>query len=285
MSMQVAWPLSCHWCHRLPLHSPSPHEPWLTLLQSRDAIEVHYTYTASAPHSLSIPIVYKGDLLSEVNLGASWSAVPIFWQWHGSSLKATGLLAHLGSVSKHTWAIVASHFAGLAGPPVMPHAGSARAVGSKHPEGSWSGWCCTSEWEKSLGGVIPWAKTLMSGHYVVPLWGLWRTSATLTGRVLEASSLVKGDSALSKTEKLNFIFPVVSRWAKISVRVNRREWQLVISGPPSWCGSYQMGMYWRAPVLRIEGNNEREPSRSRLLIFWLLSTWVSTHFYRFKHGP
>lgn len=46
------------------------------------------------------------------------------------------LLTHLGSVSKHTWATVASHFAGLAGAPVMAHAGSARAVGSKHQEGS-----------------------------------------------------------------------------------------------------------------------------------------------------
>lgn len=59
----------------------------------------------------------------------------------------------------------------------------------------------------SLGGVIPWAKNLLSGQYLVPLWGQGWTSAMMTGRVLEAASLVIGDSALSKTEKLILHLP------------------------------------------------------------------------------
>lgn len=110
---------------------------------------------------------------------------------------------------------------------------------------------------KELGRSDPMSQKLdvrsVSDIIWVPLWGLWWTPATLTGRVLEAASLVIGDSALSKTKKLILHLPVVSRWAKNSFRVNRRQWQLVISGPPSWCDSYQMGMYWKAPVLGIEG--------------------------------
>lgn len=164
-------------------------------------MQVPHTYTAPAPHSLSIPIVNKGDLLSEVALGAFMVCS-----------------AHLSAVTAEwsegnwapcwPWACVWAHLGHGAIPfcrawcsPVMPQAGSARAVGSKHRGASWSEQCCTSKWEISLGRVIPWAKTLLSGQYLVPLWGLWWTSATLTGRVLEAASLVVGDSALSKTEK------------------------------------------------------------------------------------
>lgn len=51
----------------------------------------------------------------------------------------------------------------------------------------------------------------------------------------------------------HFTCPAVSRWAKKSFRVNRRQWQLVILGPPSWRDSYQTGMYWEAPLLGLEG--------------------------------
>lgn len=198
------------------------------------------------------------DLLSAATLRALWSAVPISWQWQWRVLKAIGLLAHLGSVFKHTWATVPAHFAELAGPPVMPHASSSRAAGSGQQEGSWSVRRCASEW---CWGAARWKRAWESDPRSQKLAP--RSESSALERTLvnfcHADWQVFGSSLPGNRwicpeqnwKSWHFTCPAVSRWAKKSFRVNRRQRQLVISGPPSWCDSYQE--VWEAPVLGLEG--------------------------------
>lgn len=202
-------------------------------------MQVPHTYTAPAPHSLSIPIVNKGDLLSEVALGAFMVCS-----------------AHLSAVTAEwsegnwapcwPWACVWAHL----GHGAIPFC---RACCSPCDAPSW---LCQGSGKQTSRGVL--IRAMLHIEVGNKLGKSDAMSQNLAVRSV-SSALVRTSVNFCHADWQGFgsslpgsrwfcpeqnwkadtsLFLVVSRWAKNSFRVNRRQWQLVISGPPSWCDSY-----------------------------------------------